>query len=85
VQEVNGVPVGEPHYLGPLIIAQKDRPVRIKFTNRLPFGPPDAVTGRRPGDLFIPVDTTIMGSGFSVNYDLDGFIPTSVSDPRLSR
>jgi FtsP/CotA-like multicopper oxidase with cupredoxin domain len=43
------------HYLGPLIIAQRNRPVRIKFTNKLPTG-----TG---GNLFIPVDTTIMGAG----------------------
>ena len=62
--------VSQFQYLGPLIIAQKDRPVRIKFTNSLPFGLPDPVTGRRPGDLFVPVDTTIMGSGpFEVNYD----------------
>jgi len=44
-----------PHYLGPQIIAQKDRPVRIKFTNSLPTG-----TG---GNLFVPTDTSIMGSG----------------------
>ncbi|MDD2582419.1 MAG: multicopper oxidase domain-containing protein, partial [Desulfuromonadaceae bacterium] len=43
------------HYLGPTIISERDRPVRIKFTNRLPFGP--------AGDLFIPVDTTVMGAG----------------------
>ena len=43
------------HYLGPLIIAQKNRPVRIKFTNNLPTG--------AGGDLFIPVDTTLMGAG----------------------
>ena len=50
------------HYLGPLIIAQKDRPVRIKFTNALPTG--------AGGNLFLPVDTTIMGSGpFEINYD----------------
>ncbi len=42
-------------YLGPVIVAQKDRPVRIKFINSLPTG-----TG---GNLFIPVDTTIMGAG----------------------
>jgi FtsP/CotA-like multicopper oxidase with cupredoxin domain len=47
--------VGQFHYLGPLIIAQKDRPVRIKFTNNLPTG--------EAGDLFIPVDTTVMGAG----------------------
>ncbi len=51
-----------PHYLGPLIIAQKDRPVRVKFINSLPTG-----TG---GNLFVPVDTTIMGSGdFEINFD----------------
>ncbi len=43
------------HYLGPNIVALRDRPVRFKFTNRLPTGP--------AGDLFIPVDTTIMGAG----------------------
>lgn len=55
VQEVNGVPVDLPHYLGPLIIAQKGKAVRVKFTNRLPI---DAA-----GDLFIPVDTSVMGAG----------------------
>lgn len=44
-----------PHYLGPTIISQKDKPTRIKFTNYLPKG-----VG---GDLFIPVDTTVMGAG----------------------
>ncbi len=43
------------HYLGPTIIAERDRPVRIKFTNRLPAG--------AAGDLFIPVDSTVMGAG----------------------
>ncbi|HEY3356767.1 MAG TPA: putative Ig domain-containing protein, partial [Polyangia bacterium] len=43
------------HYLGPLIVAQKGRPVRIKFTNRLPTG--------AGGALFLPVDTTAMGAG----------------------
>jgi FtsP/CotA-like multicopper oxidase with cupredoxin domain len=47
--------VDNPHYLGPLMIAQKDRPVRVKFTNYLPTG--------APGNLPIPVDTTIMGAG----------------------
>ncbi|MBE3123785.1 MAG: IPT/TIG domain-containing protein, partial [Planctomycetes bacterium] len=48
---------GLPHYLGPLIIAQRDRPVRIKFTNMLP------TSGSAGSDLFIPVDTTVMGAG----------------------
>jgi FtsP/CotA-like multicopper oxidase with cupredoxin domain len=43
------------HYMGPLIAATKDRPVRILFRNLLPK---DA-----GGDLFIPTDTTVMGSG----------------------
>ncbi|OGW34368.1 MAG: hypothetical protein A2X58_02345 [Nitrospirae bacterium GWC2_56_14] len=44
-----------PHYLGDTIVAERDRPVRLKFTNRLPAG--------TAGDLFIPVDTTVMGAG----------------------
>ncbi len=47
--------VSQFRYLGPLIIAQKDRPVRVKFTNSLPTG--------AGGDLFLPVDTTAMGAG----------------------
>jgi FtsP/CotA-like multicopper oxidase with cupredoxin domain len=43
------------HYLGPFIVANKDRPVRIKFTNKLPTG--------EAGDLFIPVDESVMGAG----------------------
>ncbi len=42
-------------YLGPLIIAKRDRPVRLKFTNKLPTG--------AAGNLFIPTDTTLMGAG----------------------
>jgi len=45
------------HYLGPLIIAQRDRPVRIKFTNELP------ASGTAGSNLPIPVDATIMGAG----------------------
>ena len=48
--------VGEPHFLGPLIVAQKDRPVRITFYNLLPKG--------QDGDLFLPTDSTIMGAGY---------------------
>jgi FtsP/CotA-like multicopper oxidase with cupredoxin domain len=47
--------VDQPHYLGPTIVAQKNRPVRITFYNLLPKG--------AEGDLFMPVDSTIMGSG----------------------
>ena len=48
---------GEFHYLGPAIVAQKDRPVRILFRNLLPTG--------MGGNLFIPVDSTVMGSGMT--------------------
>ncbi len=59
---VGGVPataVDKPHYLGPTIVATKDKPVRIKFVNLLPAG--------MSGDLFIPVDTTDMGAGMGPN------------------
>lgn len=44
-----------PHYLGPLIVATRDRPVTVKFVNSLPTG--------TAGNLFIPVDTSMMGAG----------------------
>ena len=47
--------VDPPEYLGTTIVAQENRPVRVKFTNDLPTG--------QGGDLFLPVDTTVMGSG----------------------
>ncbi len=50
-----GTPVTSYQYLGPMIVAVKDRPVRLKFTNMLPTG--------NAGDLFLPVDTTYMGAG----------------------
>jgi FtsP/CotA-like multicopper oxidase with cupredoxin domain len=49
---MGGTPV---HYLGPIIVANRNKPVRVKFTNNLPTG--------SSGDLFIPVDTTVMGAG----------------------
>jgi len=41
-------------YLGPVILAQKGRPVRVLFKNMLPPG--------SAGDLFIPMDQTFMGA-----------------------
>ena len=60
------IAVDNPHYLGPLIVAKgrahgvagapgQPVPVRIKFYNLLPTG--------AGGDLFIPVDGTVMGAG----------------------
>ncbi len=47
--------VTAPSYLGPAIVSQKDRPVQILFRNLLPTGV--------AGNLFLPVDTSLMGSG----------------------
>ncbi|MDA8122194.1 MAG: hypothetical protein M0Z38_06465, partial [Deltaproteobacteria bacterium] len=49
------IAVDNPHFMGPIIVSRRDVPVRIKFSNLLPTG--------AGGDLFLPVDTTIMGAG----------------------
>jgi FtsP/CotA-like multicopper oxidase with cupredoxin domain len=48
-------------YLGPIIVAHKDRPVRVKLINKLSTG--DA------GKLPIPVDTTYMGADGATDTD----------------
>lgn len=48
-------------YMGPMIIAQKDRPVRVLFTNNLPTG--------EEGNLFIPMDPSVMGAGMGPTGD----------------
>jgi len=70
--------VDNPHYLGATIVASKDRPVRIKFYNLLPTGTYDPATGQRGGDLFIPVDSTVMGSGAGQDMDM----MTNFADPQ---
>lgn len=42
-------------YLGPLILATRNQPVRLKFTNKLGTG--------AAGNLFLPLDTTVKGAG----------------------
>jgi len=54
--------VDKPSYLGPFIQATKDKPVRILFRNLLPTG--------EAGNLFLPVDTTVMGAGPGPNMDM---------------
>lgn len=49
-----GADIGTIQYLGPIIVAQKDRPVRIKLVNQLSIG--------QNGNLPLPVDHTYMGS-----------------------
>ena len=56
--------VTPPQWLGPTIAATKDKPVRIVFHNLLPTG--------TDGDLFLPTDSTLMGSGMG---------PMSMADP----
>ncbi|OGN93902.1 MAG: hypothetical protein A2Z71_06165 [Chloroflexi bacterium RBG_13_50_21] len=68
--------VDSPHYLGPVIVANKDRAVRITFYNLLPTG--------MDGSLFLPADTTIMGSGMSdmmEPYDPTPVLGGDVMDP----
>ena len=57
-----------PHFLGPVIVAQKDHAVRITFYNLLPTG--------KDGDLFLPVDSTFMGSGMLPGSMMEGYDPT---------
>lgn len=47
--------VTPPQYLGPVIVATKNKAVRIVFRNLLPTG--------SDGDLFLPTDSSLMGSG----------------------
>ncbi|MEW6441688.1 MAG: multicopper oxidase domain-containing protein [bacterium] len=63
--------VDKPHYLGPLIVAVKDKPVRILFRNLLPTG--------QGGNLFIPVDVTVMGSGMTP--DMGGMMEMDPQHP----
>ncbi len=64
--------VDDPHYLGPVIVAQRDRAVRIVFYNLLPTG--------AEGDLFLPVDSTMMGSGMGPMEMMDPMNDGSVMD-----
>ncbi|HEX5642599.1 MAG TPA: hypothetical protein VFZ86_09720, partial [Thermoleophilia bacterium] len=56
--------VTSPQWLGPVIAATKNKPVRIVFRNLLPTG--------SDGDLFLPTDSTLMGSGMG---------PMGLADP----
>jgi FtsP/CotA-like multicopper oxidase with cupredoxin domain len=62
--------VDKPHYLGPVLLASKGRAVRFKFYNYLPKGGFDPATGMRNGDLFLPVDATLLGANTDPAGDL---------------
>ncbi len=70
--------VDKPHYMGPVVSATKNKPVRILFRNLLPTG--------TAGDLFIPVDTTVMGAGMGPDMggmaDADPRNPMCGMDPK---
>ncbi|MEI8030348.1 MAG: multicopper oxidase domain-containing protein, partial [Comamonadaceae bacterium] len=57
----------QPHYLGPVIVASRGTPVRMKVTNYLPYsnslGASVGSWNGTGGDLPIPVDETIPGGG----------------------
>jgi hypothetical protein len=69
VEYVNGVAQAQT-YLGPVIVAHRNVPVRVKFYNDLGTG--------ADGDLFIPVDTTYMGAGMGPKCTDGGAPPTYV-------
>ena len=60
----SGHQVTPPNYLGPTIVAQRNRAVRVKFVNQLPTN--------AGGDLFLPVDKTVMGAGMGPLGDAGG-------------
>ncbi len=73
---IDGQPVyavDTPHYLGPTILATKNRPVRILFRNLLPTG--------SKGDLFLPVDTTLMGAGSGPGKDGEDLVGAMMLNP----
>lgn len=61
------------HYLGPLILTQKGRAVRIKFVNKLPL---ESVS-----PFYLPVDKTVMGAGMGPR-NANGTNCDPVWDPR---
>lgn len=73
--------VDQPRYLGPTLVASKGTPVRVKFYNFLPAG--------EGGDLFVPVDETVMGAGRApwTNSAMNAiqcwmYVPNTAPEPR---
>ena len=62
-------------YLGPIIVAQQNRPVRVTYDNYLPTGSGQCTDQSGTlvsaktcgGDLMLPVDSSIMGAGAGPN------------------
>ncbi len=82
-----------PHYLGPMIVATKNHPTRIKYSNLLPVGDAtgldqdghplgNGVAGRN-GDLPLPVDKTLGSANLQqnrVDVHLHGGLTPWISD-----
>ncbi|MEY8877130.1 MAG: fibronectin type III domain-containing protein [Leptothrix sp. (in: b-proteobacteria)] len=78
---VQALAVEEPRFLGPIIHATKDVATRMKFHNLLPAGRAESTVTqdaegknvfkvtKRNGDIFLPLDKSIVGSGIGP----DGF------------
>jgi len=62
-------------YLGPLIIAERDKPVRIKFVNQM------GINGA--GDFVLPLDTNVMGAGFGPQGAAGGLYTENRADLHL--
>ena len=60
----------KPHYLGPVIVTTTGTPVRVKMVNLLPTGAATVTKGvvtARNGDIFLPVDESLVGAGTAAN------------------
>ena len=80
VKGVQAYAVTPPQWLGPTIAATKDKPVRVVFRNLLPTG--------ADGDLFLPVDSTMMGSGkFGMDHGVagNGTVEDAVRNPECTQ
>lgn len=70
VQTDGTTPLTTPTYLGPIIVAKRDTPVRLTVKNELP-----------PGSMPIPVDETFMGSGMGPPIKADANAGTALAKP----
>lgn len=71
----NTIAPGPLSYLGPIIVSNSNRPVRIKFTNALPsVNNIDAADPLNNGNLFIPTDTSVSGSGLGLAKGLSPYL-----------
>jgi FtsP/CotA-like multicopper oxidase with cupredoxin domain len=63
--------VHKPHYLGPVILASRGTPIRMKYTNYLPYHDKDGISigshNGTGGELNIPVDRFILGGGPTID------------------